>query len=300
MIPVAIRRWFLAHFALNLLIGGPLLLIPRSFLEGMGWITVDPASARFCGAALIAVGVQSLLTYNEGHHAVRTMLNFNMVWSWAAIAGLVFAAAEGAPNPVWALLAVFIAMSGVWFHLRVQLGEYMDLGAPISGELPIFPLSPQLQAVANAHDAQEVSHQFFVDESAVQESAPRKVVPPKPRGPDLIGDQPIDDRSANSLLGLVGQPGTPDTEAPAPDSDSLDPDAIAAMMAEAQTTGTAHAVSTEAAAAEASAEAAPAAPAAEEVAPAAQEASEPPATEVVATPEEATGDAVVGETTAAP
>jgi hypothetical protein len=246
MIPVSIRRWFLAHFALNVLIGAPLLLIPKTFLGGMGWITIDPASTRFCGAALLAVGIQSLLTCNEGHHALRTMLNFKMVWSWAAIAGLVFAAAEGAPNPVWAFLALFIATSGLWFHLRVQLAEYMDHGAPMSGELPIFPLSPQLQAAAVAPEVDEVSDQFFVEEPAPPAAPlPRVVLRPRGPGAEVLGDAPIDDRSANSLVSLLGDknaasnaagddaesPSDSDAEPAVPDPESLGADDIAAMLA---------------------------------------------------------------------
>jgi hypothetical protein len=120
-VPASLRRWFVAHFGVNLLIGAPLLLVPETFLRALGWSTIDGSSARFGGAALLAVGVQSLLTRDAGVSTLRMMLNFKLVWSWAVITGLVFAAADNAPDPVWVLLAFFLGLSSVWFHFRMQL-----------------------------------------------------------------------------------------------------------------------------------------------------------------------------------
>jgi hypothetical protein len=126
-VPASLRRWFVAHFGVNLLIGAPLLLVPETFLRALGWSTIDGSSARFGGAALLAVGVQSLLTRDAGVSTLRMMLNFKLVWSWAVITGLVFAAADDAPDPVWVLLAFFLGLSSVWFHFRMQLeGEYAE------------------------------------------------------------------------------------------------------------------------------------------------------------------------------
>jgi hypothetical protein len=122
-IPASLRRWFVAHFVVDLLVGLPLLIMPAKFLGALHWPVVDPVSPRVVGAALLAIGVQSFIGRHDGAEAYRSMLNFKLLWSWAAIGALVIAAAEGAPDAVWAFMAVFIAFSGVWFHYRVRIGQ---------------------------------------------------------------------------------------------------------------------------------------------------------------------------------
>jgi hypothetical protein len=122
-IPVSLRRWFLAHTVVDLVVGLPLLILPAKFLGALHWPVVDVVTPRIVGAALLAIAIQSFTARNDGVEAYRTMLNFKLLWSWSAIAALVIAAADGAPDAVWAFLAIFIAFSGVWFHYRVRIGQ---------------------------------------------------------------------------------------------------------------------------------------------------------------------------------
>ena len=122
-IPVSLRRWFLAHTVVDLVVGLPLLILPATFLGALHWPVVDVVTPRIVGAALLAIAIQSFTARNDGVEAYRTMLNFKLLWSWSAIAALVIAAADGGPDAVWAFLAIFIAFSGVWFHYRVRLGQ---------------------------------------------------------------------------------------------------------------------------------------------------------------------------------
>jgi hypothetical protein len=126
-IPVSLRRWFVAHGLVDLLFALPLLVAPESFLRALGWQPVDPVTARLVGAALLGIGAQSLLGRNEGPEVYRAMLNLKLIWSAAAIAGLVVSVGNGAPDLAWLFLSLFIAFFGVWFHYRVrlkQIGNY--------------------------------------------------------------------------------------------------------------------------------------------------------------------------------
>jgi hypothetical protein len=132
-IPLTLRRWFVAHFAIDLAFALPLLVAPAAFLRALGWTTIDPLAARLVGAALLAIGVQSFLGRNEGLPAYRAMLNLKLLWSGSAIVALVISVGEGAPPAAWAALSAFLAFFGVWFHYRVRMKQ---LAAARDEELP--------------------------------------------------------------------------------------------------------------------------------------------------------------------
>jgi 4-hydroxybenzoate polyprenyltransferase len=122
-VPLSLRRWFVAHFVIDVVVGLPLLLSPRLLLGALGWTCIDPAAARLVGAALLAIGTQSFLSRNEGPDALRPLLNLNVIWSYAAIFALVAAGGQGAPPAAWALLSAFVALAGVWTHYRIRIKQ---------------------------------------------------------------------------------------------------------------------------------------------------------------------------------
>lgn len=123
-IPVALRRWFIAHFAINVVIGAPLLLFPELFLGLLRWQVIDQSSARFGAATLLAIGIQSFAVRDARAPVFRIMLQFKLLWSWIVIGALVLAIVDGGPDAVWPFLAIYIALSGVWFHYHVRLGQF--------------------------------------------------------------------------------------------------------------------------------------------------------------------------------
>jgi hypothetical protein len=122
-VPITLRRWFVAHFVVDFLFGLPLLLAPALLLRPLGWTTVDPASSRLVGAALLAIGWQSYFCRDAGVEVFKTMLNLKLVWSFTAIIGLLIAIGEGAPPAVWGFLSLFIAFFGVWTHYRIRFKQ---------------------------------------------------------------------------------------------------------------------------------------------------------------------------------
>ena len=138
-VPITLRRWFVAHFVVDFFFGLPLLIAPAHFLRPLGWTAVDGASARLVGAALLAIGASSWFCRNAGIEVMKALLDLKMVWSFAAIIGLLLSIGEGAPAPVWAFLSLFIAFFGVWTHYRIRFkqlaaAETMDDRLPSDDE----------------------------------------------------------------------------------------------------------------------------------------------------------------------
>ncbi len=122
-VPLTLRRWFVAHFVVDLAFAVPLLAAPEAFLTALGWTQVDPVAARLVGAALLGIGTQSFLGRNEGVAVYNAMLNLKILWSSSAIFGLMACIFQGAPAAAWAILSAFIAFSGVWMHYRIRLKQ---------------------------------------------------------------------------------------------------------------------------------------------------------------------------------
>lgn len=122
-VPARLRFWFVVHFVVDMVFALPLLLAPAQLLGALGFANPDPATSRLVGAALTAIGVQSLLGCNHGAETYRAMLNLKIIWSATASLGLLLAIRDGAPPVAWAFLAIFLAFNGLWVYYRVQLSR---------------------------------------------------------------------------------------------------------------------------------------------------------------------------------
>jgi hypothetical protein len=122
-VPIALRSWFVVHFVLDLAFAIPLFVAPEALLGALGWPAVDPISARMVAAALFGIGTESLLMRRVGAEAFRVMLRFKCLWSGAALVGLGWALARGAPVMVWGFFAIFAGFTLVWNYYRRLLDE---------------------------------------------------------------------------------------------------------------------------------------------------------------------------------
>ena len=122
-VPPSLRRWFVVHFVADMLFAVPLLLAPSAVLGLLGWSCVDPVATRLVGAALVAIGGQSVIGRDDDVTAFRAMLNLKILWSLSAIGALAVALIGGAPPVAWGLLAIFVAFSSVWITYRIRLGH---------------------------------------------------------------------------------------------------------------------------------------------------------------------------------
>jgi hypothetical protein len=122
MVPKNLRTWFVIHFITDYLFGIPLLVAPVWTLSLLGWSTIDPATSRLVGAALLGIGGESFFGRNAKLDTYFALLNLKIIWSLCAILGIFLSIIQGSPPMSWAILAIFAIFSSVWIYYRFQLG----------------------------------------------------------------------------------------------------------------------------------------------------------------------------------
>jgi len=120
-VPNSLRIWFVIHFVADVLFGIPLLFFPQMLLNLFGWQTYDPIMTRLVGAALMGIGVESLLGRNANAETFRAMLNLKVVWASSALIAIGIGIAEGAASTAWLFLSVFFVFWCVWVYYRMKL-----------------------------------------------------------------------------------------------------------------------------------------------------------------------------------
>jgi hypothetical protein len=122
MVPRSLRFWFVVHFVLDFIFAVPLLLAPIWFLTLFGFQNPDPFTARLVGAALLGIGGESLLGWEAPIDAFRAMLNLKIIWSLAAIGGIMLTLIfNGGPFMAYVTLVIFAGFSGLWMYYRFLL-----------------------------------------------------------------------------------------------------------------------------------------------------------------------------------
>jgi len=121
MVTQSLRNWFIVHFAVDILFAVPLLIAPEFTLNLLGWTTVDPLTTRLVGAALMGIGLESLLGRNAPDDVFRAMLNLKIIWSISAVIGIGASVAHGSPKMSWVFLSIFAAFSCLWIYYRLSL-----------------------------------------------------------------------------------------------------------------------------------------------------------------------------------
>jgi hypothetical protein len=136
-VPPTLRAWFVAHAVACLVAAGALFFAPELILPRLGWTAIDPITARLAGAALLAIGAQSLRVRNAGVETYRTMLSLLVIWSLAGAVGLFVGVGQAAPNAAWALMSIFVVFAGVWVHHAIRFRQLdrapADTAAPEAG-----------------------------------------------------------------------------------------------------------------------------------------------------------------------
>ena len=120
-VPNRLRTWFMIHFIADILFGIPLLFFPKAVLNLFGWTTYDPVMTRLVGAALIGIGIESLLGRNASAETFRAMLNLKVIWATSALFAIGAGIAEGAPSMAWVVLGIFAVFWVVWVYYRLRL-----------------------------------------------------------------------------------------------------------------------------------------------------------------------------------
>jgi len=120
-VPNNLRTWFVIHFAADILFAIPLMFFPQMMLNLFGWTSYDPIMTRLVGAALMGIGVESLLGRNASVDIFRAMLNLKVIWASSALIAIGLGIAEGAASMAWLFLAIFFIFWCVWVYYRMAL-----------------------------------------------------------------------------------------------------------------------------------------------------------------------------------
>ncbi|MFH1590917.1 MAG: hypothetical protein ABIC95_03230 [archaeon] len=120
-LPSGLRTWFIIHFAVDMIVGIPLILFPYRFLGLLGLTAVEDVTARLVGAALIAIGGVSLIARDGDRSSYRSLLNLKIIWAATAMLSFVISAFSGAPKVVWLFFAAFAVFFVVWVHYRRKI-----------------------------------------------------------------------------------------------------------------------------------------------------------------------------------
>lgn len=119
MVPRSLRFWFIVHFVADFVFAIPLLVAPVWLLTFFGFENPDPFTARLVGAALLGIGGESLLGWEGPIEAFRAMLNLKIIWSLAAIGGIILTlVVSGGPLMAYLILLLFAGFSGLWMYYR--------------------------------------------------------------------------------------------------------------------------------------------------------------------------------------
>lgn len=115
-VSTSLRKWFVVHCVVDVLVAVPLLLAPRVFLGLLGWSEVDPVMSRAVAAALFGIGIESWLCRNEGRRVFQAMLNLKLIWSGFVMVGIITSLIQGGPQFAWVFLAIFAAFAALWWR----------------------------------------------------------------------------------------------------------------------------------------------------------------------------------------
>jgi hypothetical protein len=120
-VPKSLRRWFVVHFVADIIFAIPLLFFPEVIMPLFGWEIVDPITSRLVGAALLGIGVESLLGRNASRDVFKAMLNLKVLWASGAVLGIGMSIMAGAPPAAWLFLVIFVGFLVVWSYYWIKL-----------------------------------------------------------------------------------------------------------------------------------------------------------------------------------
>ncbi|MCB9568892.1 MAG: hypothetical protein H6710_17040 [Myxococcales bacterium] len=120
-VPPSLRLWFVVHFVADIAFAIPLFFAPEAFLSLLGWQTIDPVTTRIVAAALVGIGVQSLLARHESAEVFRAMLSLKVLWSATATLGILWSVLDGGPPFAWAFVGIFALFNVVWTRYYLML-----------------------------------------------------------------------------------------------------------------------------------------------------------------------------------
>lgn len=120
-VPKSLKKWFIMHFIIDILFAVPLMFFPVEFLSFFGWNIIDPFSTRLVGAALFAIGTVSLLKRNAEVESYKSLLTLKILWSFAALVGILLSMIQGAHKFGWLIFGIFSMFFILWNYYLTKL-----------------------------------------------------------------------------------------------------------------------------------------------------------------------------------
>lgn len=120
-IPHSLRTWFLIHFWTDILFALPLLFFPTFTLTLFGFPVAETLTPRIVAAAFIGIGGTSLYLRNKGVETYDTLLTLKIIWSVAAMVGIILALIEGTSLFAWAVLGIYLLFFSVWVYYKRKM-----------------------------------------------------------------------------------------------------------------------------------------------------------------------------------
>ena len=121
MVPSLLKKLFVFHFIVDFIFAIPLMLAPKAAMAFMGWPNAEPVATRLVAAALMGIGGISFIARNADARVYRHMLTMKLLWSSAAVLGLLLSILEGAPTATYGFLAIFVMFFGVWLYYWLKI-----------------------------------------------------------------------------------------------------------------------------------------------------------------------------------
>jgi hypothetical protein len=128
-IPIALKRWFVIHFIVDVLFAIPLFFFPVAFLKLLGWTTIDPFATRIAASALFGIGIESFLGRNASAQTYKNMLNLKVIWSGTTIIGVALSIYQNdhpTTIPQWLLLLTFLGFHVLWIMWRIKISQILN------------------------------------------------------------------------------------------------------------------------------------------------------------------------------
>ena len=115
-VPQSLRSWFLVHFVVDMVFAVPLMIAPEWSLSLMRFPVIDPFTTRLVAAALFGIGGVSYLVHKKGKETYVTMLLLKLIWSAAAVIGLVWTLISQPIFMGYVIAGIFAVFFCIWMY----------------------------------------------------------------------------------------------------------------------------------------------------------------------------------------
>lgn len=117
-----LRRWFVIHFIIDMIVAVPLMLAPERILGFLG-IDGGVTLARIVSAALLAIGGESFLGRKSNKEGFIGMLRLKIIWSSMAVLALGWGIIDKELSLLvgGSLMGVFLGFNLLWTYWFLKL-----------------------------------------------------------------------------------------------------------------------------------------------------------------------------------